>query len=90
MTTKTISIEIDVYEQLKALKATPSESFSQVLRRQLPVARGLPAYELLRRSKQKKGFLGISEPDLRRIETARKDHYSHSPIPPSQRVTRNP
>lgn len=76
MATKTISIEIDVYEQLRALKTSPSESFSQVLRRQLASAGGLPAYELLRRAKQPQGFLGISEPDLRRIEKARSANGS--------------
>jgi len=33
MATKTISIEVDVYEKLRDLKNSPSESFSQVLRR---------------------------------------------------------
>lgn len=33
MATKTISIELDVYDKLKSAKQHPSESFSQVLRR---------------------------------------------------------
>lgn len=33
MPTKTISIELDVYERLVTQKQTPRESFSQVLRR---------------------------------------------------------
>ena len=48
MATKTISIEIDVYDRLKALKQTSSESFSQVLRRELSPPRGILARDLLR------------------------------------------
>ena len=48
MATKTISIEIDVYDRLKALKQTSSESFSQVLRRELSPPRGIRAQHLLR------------------------------------------
>jgi hypothetical protein len=48
MATKTISIEIDVYDRLKALKQTSSESFSQVLRRELSPPRGISAKDLLR------------------------------------------
>lgn len=47
MATKTISIELDVYERLKALRATPSESFSKVLRRSLPNRTGLTGAEIL-------------------------------------------
>lgn len=47
MATKTISIDIDVYERLKALRSTPSESFSKVLRRALPVRTGLTGAEIL-------------------------------------------
>jgi hypothetical protein len=48
MATKTISIEIDVYDRLKALKQTSSESFSQVLRRELSPPRGISTKDLLR------------------------------------------
>lgn len=47
MATKTISIELDVYERLKALRKTPSESFSKILRRSLPTKRGLTGAEIL-------------------------------------------
>ena len=47
MATKTISIELDVYERLRALRSTPSESFSKVLRRALPARTGLTGGELL-------------------------------------------
>ena len=33
MATKTISLEVDAYEKLKAAKSRPSESFSEVVRR---------------------------------------------------------
>jgi len=33
MATKTISLEIDAYEKLKAAKRSPRESFSEVVRR---------------------------------------------------------
>jgi hypothetical protein len=78
MATKTISIEIDVYERLRALKASPSESFSQVLRRQLATVGGLPAAELSRRAKQPGGFLGLTEKELRRIEESRAEHKEWS------------
>ena len=71
MATKTISIELDVYERLRALKESPSESFSQVLRKQLSKSGGLPASELLRRAKQPGGLLGLSEKELRNIEATR-------------------
>ena len=47
MATKTISIELDVYERLKSLRTTPSESFSKVLRRSLPSKKGLSGAEIL-------------------------------------------
>ncbi len=72
MATKTISIELDVYERLRALKSAPSESFSQVLRRELPKARGLPASELLRRSLKPEGFLNMTEEQLQEVEVARQ------------------
>ena len=36
MPTKTITLELDAYERLKAAKRTPRESFSEVVRR-LPI-----------------------------------------------------
>ncbi|MFZ4508788.1 MAG: antitoxin VapB family protein [Fimbriimonas sp.] len=47
MATKTISIELDVYERLKSLKSRDSESFSQVLRRTLPANRSVRASNIL-------------------------------------------
>lgn len=47
MATKTISIELDVYERLKSLRTSPSESFSRVLRRSLPAKKGLTGAEIL-------------------------------------------
>jgi len=73
MATKTISIELDVYERLRGLKKSPSESFSQVLRRELPAVHGLLASELLRRSKVEGGLLQMSEDELRMIEEIKDD-----------------
>jgi predicted CopG family antitoxin len=70
MATKTISIEIDVYERLKALKSTSSESFSQVLRRELPRQRGLPVSELLKRA-ENGAFLNMNEEGLANVEWVR-------------------
>lgn len=72
MATKTISIELDVYERLKALKRAPSESFSQVLRRSLPQQASLSASELLSIAKEPGGILKVSEDQLRQIETVRE------------------
>ena len=73
MATKTISIELDVYERLKRLKSAPSESFSQVLRRALPGPSYWKAGDLLHAIEAGtwKG-LGISEEGLRAIEEAQR------------------
>ena len=44
MATKTISLELDAYEKLKAAKRSPRESFSEVVRR-LPI----PGYSFVGR-----------------------------------------
>lgn len=69
MATKTISIELDVYDRLKTLRKTPSESFSQVLRRELSGRAGVSALDLLELSKKPGGLLGISDEDLVNVET---------------------
>ncbi len=73
MVTKTISIELDVYERLKKLKSAPSESFSQVLRRALPGTDHWNAGDRLHAIEAGtwKG-LGISEEGLRAIEEAER------------------
>jgi predicted CopG family antitoxin len=72
MATKTISIEIDVYDRLKALKQTSSESFSQVLRRELSPPRGISAKDLLRIANEEGGVLKITEAQLQEIEQAKE------------------
>ncbi len=71
MATKNITIEIDVYERLKALKET-SESFSQVLRRTLPERlAGISAIDLLRMNEEPGGILKTSPEQLDEIERFR-------------------
>lgn len=73
MATKTISIELDVYERLKNLKSTPSESFSQVLRRSLTGPTYWTAGDLVRaieRGEWKR--IGLTDDEIRAIEEA--DH----------------
>ena len=72
MATKTISIEVDVYDRLKALKQTSSESFSQVLRRELSPPRGIRASDLLRIAKEDGGVLKVTEAQLQDIEEAKE------------------
>jgi len=73
MATKTISIELDVYERLRSLRSRPSESFSQVLRRELPTPRYWNAGDLLRAIEVGEwGGIGLSEEELRRVEEAEK------------------
>jgi predicted CopG family antitoxin len=72
MATKTISIEIDVYDRLKALKQTSSESFSQVLRRELSPPRGILAKDLLRIANEDGGVLKVTEAQLQDIEQAKE------------------
>lgn len=69
MATKTISIELDVYERLKALKRAPSESFSQVLRRELAPKGPMRAAEILRMvSEGTYPRVGLTEEQLSLIE----------------------
>ncbi len=73
MATKTISIELDVYERLRRLKSSPSESFSQVLRRALSGPRFLTAGDLLNaiEAGEWRG-LGLSEQGILAVEEAER------------------
>jgi predicted CopG family antitoxin len=73
MATKTISIELDVYERLRALKRSPSESFSMVLRRELPHPMGASAADVLIWSEEPGGILGMGEEGLARVEAFRRN-----------------
>lgn len=66
MATKTISLQLDAYEKLRAARRRPSESFSQVIRRARWPEETITAGELLRRYRERGGFL--SEEDLDRID----------------------
>lgn len=71
MATKTISIELDVYEMLKELKASPSESFSEVIRRTIPRrARTVREISALYDAGELKAGI-LSDEDVSRIESAR-------------------
>ncbi len=61
MATKTITLELDAYEKLKAAKLNAKESFSQVVRRtvfQKPVTTGR---DLLHFYKMNAGTMGLDE-----------------------------
>jgi len=66
MATKTISLKLEAYEKLKAVRRYPDESFTQVVLRgewpQEPITGG----ELLERSRRRGPF--FSEEELDRIE----------------------
>lgn len=71
MPTKTISLEIDAYERLKAARLE-HESFSQAVRRLIPPPAGR-ARELLARAKQENWG---KEVDWGRVEEAHKSRRS--------------
>jgi predicted CopG family antitoxin len=75
MATKTISLELDAYEHLKAAKG-PGESFSDVVRRATFQKRHLTAQDLLSQL-QKRGAM-FSESDLKDLE---KTHDKLSTLP---------
>ena len=73
MATKTISIELDVYERLRREKRHPRESFSQVLRRarfEQSILRGSDLLELIENRKRNSSLLSLAELD--RLEAAQK------------------
>ncbi|HMO50677.1 MAG TPA: antitoxin VapB family protein [Kiritimatiellia bacterium] len=66
MATKTITLELDAYERLKAAKRTPRESFSEVVRR-LPIpGYTFTARDLLNMREERGPFL--SDEDLASID----------------------
>lgn len=74
MATKTITLELDAYERLRAAKK-PGESFSQVVRRAtFPES---PVTGEFLRAYYRAGGSGVSEECLDAIEAATK----HDPIP---------
>lgn len=72
MATKTISIEVDVYELLKELKISPSESFSEVIRRTVPKrARTVREIRALYDAGELKSGI-LTDEDVAKIEEARE------------------
>jgi predicted CopG family antitoxin len=71
MATKTISIEIDVYDRIVCLRTNPSESFSRVLRRELPEKRRTTAEDILRMIDA--GTLPRIPLDFGRLEESQRD-----------------
>jgi hypothetical protein len=71
--TKTISIQLDVYERIRQLKKSPSESFSQVLRRELLGLAGVSADELLVLARRPGGLLQATDEQLRQVDEFRAD-----------------
>jgi predicted CopG family antitoxin len=69
MATKTLSIELDVYEKLKDLKQSPAESFSQVLRRLLSGRRVLTGSDIVRMIDEGSyPNVGLTAAELERLE----------------------
>jgi hypothetical protein len=61
--TKTITLELDAYERLKAAKRTPRESFSEVVRR-LPIpGHAFVGRDLLRLREQRGVYLTAEDTD---------------------------
>jgi len=66
MSTKTITLELDAYERLKAAKRSPRESFSEVVRR-LPIpGHSFVARDLLKLREQRGAYL--TDEDLAAID----------------------
>jgi len=79
MATKTITLELDAYEKLKAAKLNARESFSSVIRRTPLEKKSFTALDLLefmKRRHSEKNFL--SDEVLNHLEEARK-HPRRSP-----------
>ena len=67
MATKTISLQIEAYQKLKAVKKFPSESFSQVVMRATWPEETITGGDLLRRCREKGAI--FSDTDLDQIES---------------------
>ncbi len=75
MATKTITLELDAYERLKAAKRSPRESFSEVVRRLSIPQAGYSARQLLAARK-------ISGPALSEADCAAIDAVNAADAPP--------
>jgi predicted CopG family antitoxin len=70
MSTKTISLKIEAYEKLRAVRRYPDESFSEIILRAVWPEDSVTAGELLQRVRSTRPLL--SEEPLDRIEEASK------------------
>jgi|GEM_PF-1765598 len=74
MATKTISIELDVYDRLKNLKRSSRESFSEVLRRILAEPRVITGADIVKLIDEGRIPRVISDEGLDLIERAQHEH----------------
>jgi predicted CopG family antitoxin len=74
--TKTISLELDVYESLKAIKRHPRESFSEVVRRLVQPKTPITGKQLFDRLQE--GRFTLTEEDAEAI-----DRLNREDIPPA-------
>ena len=71
MATKNISVYLDVYQRLTALKSSPVESYSQVLRRVLPARQYWTGADLLRAIEDGEwNGIGLDEDGLCQVDGA--------------------
>jgi predicted CopG family antitoxin len=75
MATKTITLELDAYERLRAAKRHPSESFSSVVRRAVFPGQAQTAGELLEtvRARMERGARAMDEAVLDRLDEAQRN-----------------
>ncbi|MFQ5741695.1 MAG: antitoxin VapB family protein, partial [Acidobacteriota bacterium] len=80
MATKTISLELDAYEKLKAARLHPRESFSSVVRRGRWNKQRFTAADLLEFMERRKAESSLLDADaLRLLEEAQQDPRRSSP-----------
>jgi len=73
MATKTISIDLDVYDRLQELRSYPSESFSQILTRTLASPRKKTGGDLLRDIEMGKNPFGLCAADVAGYEETKEN-----------------
>jgi len=71
MATKTISLEIDAYDRLKAAKRFPRESFSEVVRRLVHPIEPMTGGQLL--AQLQRGIFTLMEDDCEAIDKLNRE-----------------
>jgi predicted CopG family antitoxin len=71
MAIKTISLELDAYESLKAVKRHPRESFSEVVRRLVQPKKPITGKQLF--DKLQEGRFTLTEEDAETIDRLNRD-----------------